>query len=88
MSTFVSYSGEPFSMVDHIPFPVEKVHLISCCVILGDDALNVSDHRLICCHVNLPHAERITRRQLFFSETKCQMACCKTGRNIELAGKC
>ena len=58
LSTFVSYTGEQLSMIDHILIPVEKVDLISICEILDDDALNVSTHRPVYCHVNLPHAEQ------------------------------
>ena len=60
MSTYVSYSGEQYSMIDHILLPIEKYDLVTSCEILDDDALNVSNHRPICCHVNLSHAEETT----------------------------
>ena len=66
LSTFVSYTGEQLSMIDHILIPVEKVDLISIC---DDDALNVSTHRPVYCHVNLPHAEQST--MLFPSVRHC-----------------
>ena len=60
MSTYVSYSGEQYFMIDHILLPIEKYDLVTSCEILDDDALNVSNHRPICCHVNLSHAEETT----------------------------
>ena len=60
MSTYVSYSGEQYSMIDHILLPNEKYDFVTSCEILDDDALNVSNHRPICCHVNLSHAEETT----------------------------
>ena len=41
-ATFVSYSGEFKSMIDHMIIPVECVDTVSICCILDDDALNVS----------------------------------------------
>ena len=61
LSTFVLYTGEQLSMIDHILIPVEKVDLISFCEILDDDALNVSTHRPVYCHVYLPHAKQSTK---------------------------
>ena len=58
MSTYVSYSGEQLSMIDHILLPVEKGDLVSVCEILVDNALNVSTHRPIYCNVKLPHGEQ------------------------------
>ena len=60
MSTYVSYSGEQYSMIDHILLPIEKYDLVTFCEILDDDALNVSNHRPICFHVKLSHAEETT----------------------------
>ena len=57
-STFVLYSGEHVSMIDHILLQVEKVDLVSECSILDDDALNVSNHRPIYCHSSFPHVEQ------------------------------
>lgn len=56
-TTFVSYSGEYTSMIDHILIPAEKVDIISVCKILDDEALNVSTHRPIFVQINFPHAE-------------------------------
>ena len=56
-STFVSYSGEDTSMIDHILVPSEDVDLISECRILDDDALNVSNHRPVFCCIMCPHVE-------------------------------
>lgn len=58
-STFVSYSGEYTSMIDHILIPAEKVDLVSVCKILDDAALNVSTHRPILMHINFPYVEQI-----------------------------
>ena len=57
-SSFVSYSGEHTSMIDHILVPTEKVDLVTECRILDDDALNVSNHRPVCCLILFPHAEQ------------------------------
>ena len=56
-STFVSYSGEHTSMIDHILVPSEDVDLISECRILDDDALNVSNHIPVFCCIMCPHVE-------------------------------
>ena len=65
-STFVSYCGQYTSMIDHILVQNEKVDLVSVCKILDDDALNVSTHRPIVMHLNLPHAEQ------FLSDVPCR----------------
>ena len=41
-SSFVSYDTTCESLIDHILFPIEKVHFVSSCEICMDDALNVS----------------------------------------------
>ena len=38
-STYVSYSGEYTSMIDHILIQIEKTDLVSMCKVLDDDAL-------------------------------------------------
>ena len=43
-ATFVSYSGEFESMIDHMIIPVECVDTVRTCCILGDDVPNVSIH--------------------------------------------
>ena len=58
LSTFVSYCGQYTSMIDHMLIQSEKVDLISVCKILYDDALNVSTHRPIVMHIELPQAEQ------------------------------
>ena len=58
-STFVSYSGEYTSMIDHILIQIEKTDLVSMCKVLDDDALNVSTHRPIVMRFELPHVEQI-----------------------------
>ena len=58
-STFVSYSGEYTSMIDHILVPAENVDQVSVCKVLDDAALNVSTHRPIIMHMNSPHVEQI-----------------------------
>ena len=55
-STFVSYTGEFKSMIDHIALPAEYVDTVRVCHILDDGALNVSTHRPIFCDLDLPHA--------------------------------
>lgn len=58
-STFVSYSGEYTSMIDHMLVPAENVDQVSVCKVLDDAALNVSTHRPIVMHMNSPHVEQI-----------------------------
>ena len=53
-SSFVSNSGEHTSMIDHILVPAEKVDLVTERRILDDDALNVSNHRPVCCLILFP----------------------------------
>ena len=65
-STFVFYCGQYISMIDHILVQNEKVDLVSVCQTLDDDALNVSTHRPIVMHLNLPHAEQ------FLSDVPCR----------------
>ena len=57
-STFLSYSGEHTSMIDHILVPSEKVDLVAECKVLDDDALNVSNHRPVYCRIIFPHVEQ------------------------------
>ena len=57
-STFVSYSGEHTSMIDHILVPSERVDLVVECKVLDDDALNVSNHRPVNCRIIFPHVEQ------------------------------
>ena len=53
-STFVSYDGKFESFTEYIILPVEKVDTVNECVILDDDALNVSQHRPIFCSIRYP----------------------------------
>ena len=46
-------------MIDHILIQIEKTDLVSMCKVLDDDALNVSTHRPIVMHFELPHVEQI-----------------------------
>ena len=64
-STFVSYSGEYTSMIDHILIQIEKIDLVSTCNVLDDDALNVSTHRPIVMHIELPYVEQIASSTAF-----------------------
>lgn len=53
-SSFVSYDNTCESLIDHILFPLEKVHYVYSCEICNDDALNVSRHRPVFCRVRIP----------------------------------
>lgn len=66
--SFVSYSREYASLIDHIILPIEKQDLILQCEILDDDALNVSAHRPIFCSVRTLVAQADSFRS-FFSNT-------------------
>ena len=57
-TTFVSYSGEYTSLIDHILIRMEKVDLVLTCKVPDDDALNVSSHRPILMHFEIPHVEQ------------------------------
>ena len=57
-TTFVSYSGEYTSLIDHILIGMEKVDLVLTCKVPDDDALNVSSHRPILMHFEIPHVEQ------------------------------
>ena len=69
-STFVSYSGEYTSMIDHILIQIEKIDLVSTCNVLDDDALNVSTHRPIVMHIELPYVEQIASSTAFRRRVK------------------
>ena len=56
--TFVSYNGMFHPMIDDIVIPKECVDTISDCLILDDDALNVSTHRPVLCSLIYPHDEQ------------------------------
>ena len=52
-TTFVSYSGEYTSLIDHILIRMEKVDLVLTCKVPDDDTLNISSHRPILMHFEI-----------------------------------
>jgi len=56
-STFVSYSGNCESLIDHIL--ISRDYMDSSCEIADDNALNVSNHRPVLCRLNVPQILKV-----------------------------